>query len=85
MPYQEAPRPPMTDTLAQRCVRAVHVITPDGTILSAGRASLCVLSLIGYQNLARVCALPPLIWVVEFGYWCVARNRHFFSRFWFRA
>jgi hypothetical protein len=85
VPYQEAPRPPMTDALAQRCVRAVHVITPDGTILSAGRASLCVLSLIGYQHVARICALPPFIWMVECGYWIVARNRRFFSRFLFPA
>ena len=43
VPYQDAPRPPMTDSLARRCERAVHVFTPDGQVLSAGRASLYVL------------------------------------------
>jgi len=85
VPYQEAPRPPMTDALARRCASAVHVITPDGRILSAGRASLCVLGLIGYRRLARVWAIPPLIWLVELGYWLVARNRRFFGRFLFQA
>jgi len=84
VPYQEAPRPPMTDDLAQRCVRAVHVITPEGMILSAGRASLCILGLIGYRRLARILSIPPFVWFVELGYWLVARNRGFFSRFLFR-
>ncbi len=80
VPYQRAPRPPMTDQLAERCRRAVQVYTPRGEILSAGRASLCVLELIGHRRLARVAARPPLIWLVELGYWVVARNRRFFSR-----
>jgi predicted DCC family thiol-disulfide oxidoreductase YuxK len=85
VPYQEAPRPPMTEELARRCARAVHVLTPDGKVLSAGRASLCVLGLVGYPRLARLLAIPPLVWLVELGYWLVARNRRFFSRFLFRA
>src|SRR5262245_5169516 len=84
VPYQQAPRPPMTDELARRCARAVHVLTPSGTLLSAGRASLCVLSLSGHLRLARVLATPPLVWCVELGYWIVARNRRVFSRFLFR-
>ncbi|MBI3304552.1 MAG: hypothetical protein HYZ72_21015 [Deltaproteobacteria bacterium] len=84
VPYQEAPRPPMTDALARCCARAVHVMTPAGEILSAGRASLCVLGLMGYPRLARVLAVPPLVWLVELGYWIVARNRRFFGRFLFR-
>jgi predicted DCC family thiol-disulfide oxidoreductase YuxK len=83
VPYQDAPRPPMTDELAHRCTRAVHVLTPQGELLAAGRASLCVLSLIGYARLARVCSVPPLVWCVELGYWLVARNRRFFSLFLF--
>jgi len=84
VPYQEAPRPPMTDALARSCTRSVHVITPEGPVLSAGRAILCVLSLIGYRGLARLFAFPPLVWCVELGYWIVARNRRFFSHFLFR-
>lgn len=74
----------MTDALAARCARAVHVLTPDGTLLAAGRACLFVLGKIGWPRLARVLALPPLVWLVEAGYWVVARNRPFFSRFLFR-
>ncbi len=84
MPYQEAPRPPMTDALAVRCARAVQVITPDGTVLAAGRACLCLLRVIGYPRLALWLSLPPFIWAIELGYWVVARNRHVFSRFFFR-
>ena len=83
VPYQEAPRPPMTDALERRCARAVHVMTPEGKILSAGRASLCVSSLLGYRCLARALAYPPLVWFIELGYWVVARNRRFFSHFLF--
>ncbi len=83
VPYQVAPRPPMTEELAARCARAVYIITPCGRILSAGRASLCVLAVIGYRRFARLFSLPPLIWSVELGYWLVARNRKFFGRFFF--
>ena len=69
----------MTDELAERCQRAVHVITPAGQTLAAGRASVCVLGLIGYPRLARLAGRPPFIWAVELGYWVVARNRRFFK------
>ena len=75
VPYQTAPRPPMTDELAQRCRTAVHVLMPDGGTLSAGRACLYVLERLGWTTVARVGRLPPLIWAVELGYWLVARNR----------
>ncbi len=80
VPYQNAPRPPMTDSLARQCERSVHVITPGGQILSAGRASLYVLGKGGFPRLAWVGGLPPFIWGIELGYWIVARNRRFFSR-----
>ncbi|HMK71935.1 MAG TPA: hypothetical protein VK454_01275, partial [Myxococcaceae bacterium] len=66
------------------CARAVHVVTPEGEVLRAGRASLYVLARIGHPLLARVLAVPPLLWIVELGYWLVARNRQFFSRLMFR-
>lgn len=65
----------MTDELAQRCRTAVHVLTPDGSMLSAGRACLYVLERLGWTTVARLGRLPPLIWAVELGYWLVARNR----------
>ena len=80
MAWQDAPRPPVTDELAQRCRQALHVITPAGETLAAGRASLCVLGLLGYPRLARLAGLPPFIWAVEAGYWLVARNRRWLSR-----
>ena len=83
--YQDAPRLPMTDHLARRCERAVHVLTSEGKILSAGRASVYVLTQIGYPRLGRIGSLPPFIWIVELGYWLVARNRHVFSRWLFRT
>jgi predicted DCC family thiol-disulfide oxidoreductase YuxK len=74
----------MTDALAARCARAVHVLTSDGTLLGGGRASLLVLERIGFSRLARVLRVPPLVWLVDVGYWVVARNRPFFARFLFR-
>jgi hypothetical protein len=73
----------MTDALAARCARAVHVITPDGAVLRAGRASLYVLDRLGWRT-ARVAAWPPIVWIVEVGYWLVARNRALASRVLFR-
>ncbi len=83
--YQEAPSPPMTPEMRQACARAVHVVTGDGRVLRAGRASLHVLGRIGWGRLARVLALPPLVWGVELGYRLVASNREFFSRYLFRG
>lgn len=75
----------MTDDLARRCERAVHVITPHGTVLSAGRASLYVLGAIGWRRLAAVGSTRPLIWLVEAGYRAVAANRGWLGRVLFRA
>jgi len=80
VPYQEVPSPPMTPALREACRRAVHVRTADGRWLRGGRASLFILERIGWPRLARVAALPPLVWLVEAAYALVARNRAFFSR-----
>jgi len=84
MPYQEVPSPPMTPALRAACARAVHVITPDGQVLRAGRAVLDVLRRLGFPFWARLLSIPPLVWAVEVGYWLVARNRMLASRFLFR-
>jgi predicted DCC family thiol-disulfide oxidoreductase YuxK len=73
----------MTPELFAACERAVHVLTPDGRVLRAGRATLYVLERIGWGRLARVLMLPPFIWLVELGYRVVASNRPFFARFLF--
>ena len=72
----------MTPELAAACGKAVHVLTADGQLLRAGRASLFVLAETGHPWLARILGLPPLVWLVELGYAIVARNRSFFSRLW---
>jgi predicted DCC family thiol-disulfide oxidoreductase YuxK len=74
----------MTPELRKACSRAVHLLTADGELLRAGRACLWVLQQVGHPVLARVLALPPLVWAVEVGYWLVARNRQLASRFLFR-
>ncbi len=84
LPYQQAPSPPMTPELRAACARAVHVLTADGAVLRAGRACLWVLARTGHGLLARVLAIPPLVWAVELGYWLVARNRRLASRVLFR-
>jgi predicted DCC family thiol-disulfide oxidoreductase YuxK len=70
----------MTDELAARCARAMHVLGPDGTLLSGGRASLFVLERIGWPRLGRVLARRPLVWLVEGVYRAVAANRGWLSR-----
>jgi len=82
--YQQAPAPPMTAALQQACARAVHVVTADGQVLRAGRAVLYIAGQLGHAALARVLAVPPLLWAVEFAYFLVARNRRLFSRVLFR-
>ena len=84
MPYQQAPSPPMTAALQLACAHAVHVVTPDGQVLRAGRAVLYIVGRLGHAALARVLAVPPLLWGVEFAYFVVARNRRLFSRVLFR-
>ena len=74
----------MTDALAAQCARAVHVIAADGRILRAGRASLYVLGCLGWRATEAIASRRPLVWLVEAGYWLVARNRPFFARFMFR-
>ena len=74
----------MTDALAARCARAVHVLAPDGTLLAGGRAWLFVLERLGWRRLARAFGTRPLVWLVEAGYWLVAGNRRWLSRILFR-
>jgi hypothetical protein len=72
----------MTDRLREQAKHALQVVTTDGHPLSAGKAVLFALQEIGWHPLlARLGQLPPFIWLVELGYWVVARNRPFFSRF----
>src|SRR5262245_2979740 len=74
VPYQEMPDPPLTPDLREACRDAVHVRTADGRWLRGGRACLFVLARIGWPRLARIAALPPLVWIVELAYRVVAGN-----------
>ena len=74
----------MTDDLRLACRRAVHVVTADGHVLRAGRAAMFILRELGHPVLGTLGATPPFLWAVELGYWIIARNRRFFSRFMFR-
>jgi predicted DCC family thiol-disulfide oxidoreductase YuxK len=76
----------MTPALRAQARKAVQVMTADGRHLSAGRAILFALEEIEWHpRVVRLAGRRPLIWVVELGYWIVARNRPFFGRFLFRA
>ena len=76
----------MTPSLRAQARKAVQVITTDGHQLSAGRAILFALEEIEWHpSVVRLAGRRPFIWVVEFGYWIVARNRPFFGRFLFRS
>jgi hypothetical protein len=57
-------------------------------VLRAGRGVLYVLERIGWPRharwLVRFASFPPMIWFVELGYFIVAKNRVFFSKFMFK-
>jgi hypothetical protein len=72
----------MTVALHRACARAVHLVLPEGGVLRAGRASLFVLGQVGWPRLARWLDRPPLRWLVELGYFLVARNRSWLGRLW---
>ena len=83
--YQDAPSPPMTESLRRACADALHVIDGEGGVLRAGRALLFILGALGYPRTARVLGSVPLVWGVELVYRAVAHNRQRISRFVFRA
>jgi predicted DCC family thiol-disulfide oxidoreductase YuxK len=76
----------MTPALREQARKAVQVITADGQQLSAGRAILFALEATHWHPSAvRLAGHRPAIWLVELGYWIVARNRSFFGRLLFRS
>src|SRR5947209_20016423 len=60
VPCQVAPRPPMTEALARRCAHAIHVLTPEGAVLSAGRASVYRMGAGGCRRSSAVVRVRPL-------------------------
>ena len=80
VPYQEAPSPPMTPALRAACPRALHVVTREGQVLRAGRASVFLIGELGLRRTSKLLGLPPFLMWVEVGYWFVARNRRLAGR-----
>ena len=74
----------MTPQLFAACENSVHVIANDGRIFAGARAVFFILERIGWKRAARLLSSPLLLPFGEIGYRIVARNRAFFSRFWFR-
>ncbi len=85
VPYQDAPSPPMTESLRRECADALHVIDGEGGVQRGGRALLFILGVLGYPRTARMLGSVPLVWGVELVYRGVAHNRQRISRFVFRA
>lgn len=79
IPYQQIEASWLTPNLRLECSKAVHVRTPEGTLLRGGKAALFLLECMGWAPLARLLRYPPLIWLIEAGYHIVARNRALFD------
>ncbi len=80
VPSQSAPADLLTPEVRQACQGAVAVLTHEGKLLRAGRAVLFIGTELGYGWLTRPLSLPPFVWLVEVGYWLVARMRRLLSR-----
>lgn len=80
VPWQQAPSPPMTPALREASSRRIQVITAEGRVHDAGRASLFILAELGWRRTARVLGRRPLIWLVELGYHLVSVVRHAISK-----
>ena len=79
-PYQTAASPRVTPDIRRASARAMHVLTTDGRVFKAGRASLFILGELGWRRTARILRWPPFVWFVELGYKFVAANRNRISR-----
>lgn len=77
--YQNCTHPVWNADLTQRAQGEVLWIDEQGQVSGGGRAVLKMLRELGYRGLGWI-AWPPFIWVWEFGYRLVARNRNVISR-----
>jgi len=80
VPFQEAPSPPMTSELYERCRRAVQVLANDGAIISGGAAVAFILEQVGHPRLGQFLSWRPIAPLTEWGYRLVAGNRGLLSR-----
>ena len=83
-PYQSQSSTLIAPEIIAACQDAVHVVSSDGKVLRAGRATLFILERIGWGWFARLLSVPPFIWLIEIAYRIVASHRDFFARFLFR-
>ncbi len=84
IPFQKAPRPPMTDAIYDACHDAIHLVLPDGEVLRGGDACRHLLEDSSHWRAAgALMRVPPVSWLLEPGYATVARNRMVFSRVFF--
>ncbi len=80
VPFQIAPPEVLQRVNPNNLLRGVHVITNEGRVYRAGRAVLFIMEQLGNRFLARLLMRAPFVWLVELGYWIVARNRKRISR-----
>lgn len=70
----------MTPALRRRCARALHLVKPGGEVVRAGGAVVAAVRELGWRRTAALWEAPPLRWLLEAGYWLVARNRALVGR-----
>jgi predicted DCC family thiol-disulfide oxidoreductase YuxK len=84
IPFQKAPRPPMTDVIYDACHDAIHLVLPDGEVRRGGDACRWLLDHSSHWRAAgALLHVPPVSWLLEPGYSTVARNRMVFSKMFF--
>ncbi len=82
--FQDAPYPPMTEELREKCERAIHVITSEGLVFGGAKAVMFIKSQTGWGWFANLLSYPPFIWVIHILYRIVANNRYIFSKWFYR-
>lgn len=73
----------MNPALLERCKFELGLVTADGREMMGARAVLFILEATGWGWFARMLSYPPFIWVLQIGYWIVARNRGLISKVFF--
>lgn len=82
--FQLCPSPPMHPELYEGCKSALYVITEDSRELRGAKGVLFLYAKTGWSLPYKILSVPPLLWLVQFGYWLVARNRGLISRIFFK-
>lgn len=83
--FQLCPSPPMHPDLYERCKSALYVVTESGMELRGAKAVLFLYELTGWGFFAKLLGTPPFLWIIQLGYWLVARNRGLISKWFFKG